>query len=1006
MKNILITKLITLIQRYKLDEKILITPDFNTGRQILQDLSRNSSGWVNFKTATVESLALEIAAEKLLRDKIEKISSIESNFIVDGIFTRLAEEGRLAYFEKHIINTGIIGAITDIIIELKMSGVSPEGIKEDNFIDPKKGEDIKLIFSRYEDTIKEKRLADTADMIAAACKILEGSSAQDSSIKYIVLSRYVNTPLEKEFIKSISGNDLIIIGEEEVCGLDTPKDRWEEKASKNRIDPVSNIERTGWLFDIDNAPVPLDDNTISLFSGAAYRNELYELLGRITAEKIPIDKVEIIYTNSDPYLMSLYNICKKLELPASFSEGLPGDTSPPGMALKGFLLWINDDFLEVHLRKLLKYSLIRTPRGTGPSLAHALRTSKIGWGRERYSLVLNKEIAALKDKIKAGGKEKYKWKLDIFKALNDITGRLLEIIPRTDNNGKVDFSKLCSACLQFLSDFITARDEDGASYQSNLIRKLEVLADITESEAALEEATGKLLEVISRLPYKTSGPRPGHLYISNLSAGGRSGRDNTYIVGMDNHKFPGTQTQDPVLLDEERQRIDTGIRLSKDRLKEKLYDFTSMLASLKGRVTVSYSRYDVADDRQMFPSSAYLQVYRLKKGSSSIDYQKLLTGPAGPSGSGPAKVIDGTGWWVEKLTGSGSIKDGRQSIFNIYPLLRQGDKAIRQRSGSELTIYDGYINPEGTELDPRKNSELVLSCSAIETYAGNPFSFFLEYILKARRPEEISRDRLIWLDPAQRGSLLHEVFQLFIRTIKDTAVRPGKAEQGKIINKILDGVLKKYTEDVPVPGPAVYSHEVEVLRRDLEVFLDVNSKLCQPHLLEFEFGFGDKAPIRIYIGADSYIHIKGKVDRVDLDSDGNYHVWDYKTGSAWAYEKNGYIAGGRQVQHILYAKAVEATTGTVAKCGYMLPTEKGISSGKGTIFERDPQQEDRWQPALNTIMDLMAGGLFIISDEENPPYLEDTDIYGTVELKKSIKNKINNSGSELLSKWKSLKEYK
>ncbi len=729
-------------------------------------------------------------------------------------------------------------------------------------------------------------------------------------------------------------------------------------------------------------------------------------MGRIKAEKIPLDKVEIIYTNSDPYLLSLYNICKKLELPAAFSEGLPGDISPSGMALKGFLLWINDDFAEVHLRKLLKYSLIKTPKSTGTQLAHALRTSRIGWGRERYSQVLNKDISALKAKIKESGGEKYKWKLDIFEALSDITGRLLKIIPRTDNNGKVDFSRLCSACLQFLSSFVTARDEDGANYQSNLKQRLEVIARITESIIPIEEATDKLLEVISRLPFKISGPQPGHLYISNLSTGGRSGRDNTFIVGMDSHRFPGTHTQDPVLLDEEREKINGDIKLSKDRLKEKLYGFTSMLADLRGRVTVSYSTYDIKDERQMFPSSVYLQIYRLKEGNGSIDYQELLSGPGKPSGSESVKIIDGTGWWMNKLTAEGSLKDARESVFNIYPLLRQGNKAIMERSGDELSIYDGFINPEGEELDPRKNSELVLSCSAIETYAGNPYAFFMQYILKARRPEEVVRDRLNWLDPAQRGSLLHEVFQLFARRIKDTPERINKNEQRKIINRILDGVLEKYTEEVPVPGVAVYSNEVEILKNDLEVFLDINSKLAEPHQLEFEFGYRGKEPVKICIGNDSFIHVAGKIDRVDIDSDGNYHVWDYKTGSAYTYNDGDYIAGGKQVQHILYAKVIEATTGTVAKCGYILPTEKGMNSGKGCIFERDPQQEESWQEGLNCILDLMAEGLFVISEEENPSFIDDTDIYGTEELKKSIKEKIKNSGNELLIKWKSLKDYK
>jgi len=211
---------------------------------------------------------------------------------------------------------------------------------------------------------------------------------------------------------------------------------------------------------------------------------------------------------------------------------------------------------------------------------------------------------------------------------------------------------------------------------------------------------------------------------------------------------------------------------------------------------------------------------------------------------------------------------------------------------------------------------------------------------------------------------------------------------------------------VPTPGAAVYKSEVKMLRKDLEVFLDINSKLAEPHQLEYEFGYRGKEPVKICIGTDSYIHVAGKIDRVDIDSDGNYHVWDYKTGSAYTYNEGDYIAGGRQVQHILYAKVVEATIGKVAKCGYILPTEKGMNSGKGCIFERDPQQEEKWQEGLKCILDLMAEGLFIISEEESPPYLDDTDIYGTEELKKSIKEKIKNSDNELLIKWKSLKDYK
>ena len=401
MENHLISKLKRLVQEYRFDEKILVNPDFNTGYQILQHLARKSSGWINFKTATVESLAYAAAEEKLLKDKIEKISLVESNFLIDGIFSELSEMGRLKYFKKYIINTGIIGAITDIIIELKMSGVAPSRLKIGDFIDPEKAHDIKLIFSGYEDTLRDKGLTDTPNIIAAACKLLEsGGVLQDRSTKYIVFQRYPNTFLEKEFLKKISGDGLIIIPEEKVHGLSIPRNKWAAD-DKDSSGPMSNIERSGWLFDIENSPPPINDNTIELFSGANSQNEIDEMLGRIAAEKIPIDKVEIIYTNSDSYLISIYNTCRKLGIAADFSEGLPGDLSLPGMALKGFLLWIEDDFAEIHLRKLLKYSLIKIQGSSrGPALAHKLRTSKIGWGKDRYGLVLNKEITVLKEKIK------------------------------------------------------------------------------------------------------------------------------------------------------------------------------------------------------------------------------------------------------------------------------------------------------------------------------------------------------------------------------------------------------------------------------------------------------------------------------------------------------------------------------------------------------------------------------------------------------------------------------
>jgi len=86
-----------------------------------------------------------------------------------------------------------------------------------------------------------------------------------------------------------------------------------------------------------------------------------------------------------------------------------------------------------------------------------------------------------------------------------------------------------------------------------------------------------------------------------------------------------------------------------------------------------------------------------------------------------------------------------------------------------------------------------------------------------------------------------------------------------------------------------------------------------------------------------------------------------------------------------------------------------MNSGKGCIFERDPEQKEKWQGALNCILNLIANGVFIISDEENPSYIDDEDLYGSRSDKENIKRMLENEENKenkILSDYKRLKEFK
>ncbi|MBN1298999.1 MAG: hypothetical protein JW997_04865, partial [Actinobacteria bacterium] len=126
-------------QRHFFAEKILVCPSFISGHQMLENLTREGGGfsWLNFKVKTVQALARELVQEHICRSGLKIISPIEAGFFIDEIFSGLAQRGKLKYFERQIINTGIIKAITSGLAELKYAGLKPEMLKDSFFINPR-----------------------------------------------------------------------------------------------------------------------------------------------------------------------------------------------------------------------------------------------------------------------------------------------------------------------------------------------------------------------------------------------------------------------------------------------------------------------------------------------------------------------------------------------------------------------------------------------------------------------------------------------------------------------------------------------------------------------------------------------------------------------------------------------------------------------------------------------------------------------------------------------------
>ena len=210
-----------------------------------------------------------------------------------------------------------------------------------------------------------------------------------------------------------------------------------------------------------------------------------------------------------------------------------------------------------------------------------------------------------------------------------------------------------------------------------------------------------------------------------------------------------------------------------------------------------------------------------------------------------------------------------------------------------------------------------------------PFGYFLEYVLGIEAPEEIELDRARWLDPLDRGSLIHEILADFMARVVESGERPDPGRHGPLMEEIAQRVIKAWRHRVPPPSPGIFDKERQDIHDALDVFFRVESaRAVNVRPFAFEKSFAG-VPVDVEGGAS--FRLKGRIDRIDRTGTDTFRILDYKTGSPKPYEELRAFGKGRVIQHALYAVAVEkvlvleglAKEPRVTESGYSFPDAPG-----------------------------------------------------------------------------------
>jgi len=297
--------------------------------------------------------------------------------------------------------------------------------------------------------------------------------------------------------------------------------------------------------------------------------------------------------------------------------------------------------------------------------------------------------------------------------------------------------------------------------------------------------------------------------------------------------------------------------------------------------------------------------------------------------------------------------------------------------------------------------------------------------------DEFRVDPRIWLEPAERGGLLHAAFRRFMSLLREQGVLPDLARHEGILSEILEEEIDRWKDLKPAPNRSVLEREVMELRQASRIFLQEEEEFCKqstPFCFEASVGLLPEGegtpldtlePVELKLGGNRVIRVRGRIDRVDEvpESGGTrFSLWDYKTGGTWKYRKattgktGDPFRQGRLLQNSLYLHMAEARlketvapSAAAVRFGYFFPTFRE----HGERIQWEAAELRKGTQVMGLLCEMIASGAFPFTDDSGDVRFSDyRDAFGEEEAAvEETKRKLGNKGNETLEPFRRLRGY-
>ncbi|MBF0501970.1 MAG: PD-(D/E)XK nuclease family protein [Candidatus Riflebacteria bacterium] len=993
------SQLETMIMQHPTTEKLFVTTSFASGRLVSRRLSRSLAGHANFRPVTLEALISEWTMIPQADAGREPVSGTMGMLLIQeivdpkGYFARAAEMPGLADALWHTLQELLE-------FEVPVNAVTPILIGNAN-----KAREISRLLAAIPNALQERNWIDRCELLKMG--ISQVLNTENSRRPVVIIDPLVRlTPLSEQFLLSLGGGKLIRVGEadspvsghHQVYDAAMRSDHSYVTQANPPIIPISDMSSQiscGATVPISGIssqiscgyPVPISDmsftipsgsprnpDNFSLFLGHDPVAELEEITRRIRTSGKPFEDIELGLASPDEQWPLLQPILTARGIPHSILFSQPIGRVRAGRAALLLCDWASRDFPASLLLGMLEQGDIDLFSSSDymkdadsqipghDQVIDLIRRSHAIGGRQGYPVGLQCLIDENEEKGRAKASP-------ATRNLKERLEKIIDLFPERATPGEA--AKAINSVYKML--FHTRSAEDGKN-RSGLLEFLTQQETLTSPTMPLSQAMAWLGKALETLRFSGDGKPEGSILVTGPESWGRSGRHFVFFSGLSHQAIPGQPMVDPILSEQARLGLGLpGLDIGQHHKQEALHlGFRNLPPDAQLHLSASLSD---ATGRAQSPAATFLHLLRAKSGQYEAPL-KYLIGTTfcprlGREPSSPDKAVFPEDICIVAAW-QGMPPSAMVPAFSaLAPTADRYMTNQAQRIGGEALLQKGLSGWKSEKYDYRQ-TKYAISPSRIESLSGCPYGLFVDVVLRCWPVEDLvtaSEARNLWLDHFQRGDLLHQIFERFMKQ----AGSPVGHGDRTLLERVTKETIERFRTRIPPENEAGYLHERERIERDANFFFDAEMNRSTGRTPQaFEIAFGEtplgqadcpsewwSGPVTIETTPGVEVHLKGRIDRLDESPEG-WWVIDYKTGQAKSY-LTGDGKDRADLQLAVYAYAMGQLSrrmnppGKVAGAILYFPTRNGAGTELPLPFS---EAENIIRARLNETLDVFSSGKF------------------------------------------------